>query len=46
MAVVEEEWGSYTYSFSGDPRATFAQFFGTSDPFSSFSTWADWVVRR
>jgi len=22
----------FTYSFHGDPRATFAQFFGTSDP--------------
>lgn len=28
--------GNYTYNFSGDPRATFAQFFGTSDPFASF----------
>lgn len=26
----------FTYTFSGDPRATFAQFFGTSDPFASF----------
>ena len=25
-----------SYTFSGDPRATFAQFFGTSDPFSMF----------
>lgn len=24
------------YTFSGDPRETFAQFFGTSDPFSMF----------
>lgn len=28
--------GNYSYSYHGDPRATFAQFFGTSDPFSSF----------
>jgi DnaJ-class molecular chaperone len=28
--------GSYSYSFHGDPRATFAQFFGTNDPFSIF----------
>lgn len=27
---------TFTYSFHGDPRATFAQFFGTSDPFASF----------
>ncbi|KAK3873421.1 hypothetical protein Pcinc_021554 [Petrolisthes cinctipes] len=26
----------FTYTFSGDPRATFQQFFGTSDPFASF----------
>lgn len=28
--------GNFTYTFHGDPRATFAQFFGTSDPFASF----------
>ncbi|XP_065209376.1 dnaJ protein homolog 1 [Planococcus citri] len=28
--------GSYTYTFHGDPRATFAQFFGTSSPFQAF----------
>jgi len=28
--------GNFSYSYHGDPRATFAQFFGTSDPFSSF----------
>lgn len=28
--------GSFTYQFHGDPRATFAQFFGTSDPFGVF----------
>ena len=28
--------GGYTYSYHGDPRATFAQFFGTADPFESF----------
>ena len=27
---------SYTYSYHGDPRATFAEFFGTSNPFASF----------
>uniref|UniRef100_A0A182P465 J domain-containing protein n=1 Tax=Anopheles epiroticus TaxID=199890 RepID=A0A182P465_9DIPT len=26
----------FQYNFHGDPRATFAQFFGTSDPFSVF----------
>lgn len=26
----------FTYSFHGDPRATFAQFFGTDNPFESF----------
>lgn len=28
--------GGYSYQFHGDPRATFAQFFGTNDPFSIF----------
>lgn len=27
---------NYSYTFHGDPRATFAQFFGTNDPFSIF----------
>lgn len=27
---------SFTYEFHGDPRATFAQFFGSSDPFGIF----------
>ena len=27
---------SFTYTFHGDPRATFAEFFGTSNPFESF----------
>ncbi|KAH8034935.1 hypothetical protein HPB51_003498 [Rhipicephalus microplus] len=27
---------SFTYTFHGDPRATFAQFFGTDNPFESF----------
>lgn len=27
---------NFTYTFHGDPRATFAQFFGTSSPFNSF----------
>jgi DnaJ-class molecular chaperone len=26
----------FTYQYHGDPRATFAQFFGTADPFASF----------
>ncbi|XP_064095931.1 dnaJ homolog subfamily B member 4-like [Macrobrachium nipponense] len=26
----------FTYTFSGDPRATFQQFFGTNDPFAQF----------
>lgn len=29
--------GGFTYQFHGDPRATFAQFFGSADPFSMFS---------
>lgn len=28
--------GSFSYTYHGDPRATFAQFFGTSNPFESF----------
>jgi len=28
--------GAYTYSYHGDPRATFAEFFGTSNPFDIF----------
>lgn len=28
--------GGFTYTFHGDPRATFAQFFGTSSPFNAF----------
>lgn len=27
----------FTYTFHGDPRATFAQFFGDSSPFNSFN---------
>lgn len=27
---------NFTYTFHGDPRATFAQFFGNSNPFQSF----------
>lgn len=30
------EDASFVYQFHGDPRATFAQFFGSSDPFSMF----------
>ena len=29
-------FGGASYSYHGDPKATFAQFFGTSDPFASF----------
>ncbi|BFF95399.1 dnaJ protein homolog 1 [Drosophila madeirensis] len=32
---------SFTYQFHGDPRATFAQFFGNSNPFSSFFDMGD-----
>lgn len=28
--------GNFSYTFHGDPRATFAQFFGSSNPFESF----------
>jgi DnaJ-class molecular chaperone len=28
--------GDFTYSYHGDPRATFSQFFGTSNPFEMF----------
>lgn len=28
--------GNFTYTFHGDPRATFAQFFGTNNPFENF----------
>ena len=27
---------NFTYSFHGDPKATFAEFFGTSNPFENF----------
>ncbi len=27
---------NFSYTFHGDPRATFAEFFGTSNPFESF----------
>ena len=30
------EGHNFTYTFSGDPRATFQQFFGSSDPFAHF----------
>lgn len=33
--------GGYTYTFHGDPRATFAQFFGNVNPFQSFFGWDD-----
>lgn len=28
--------GNFTYTYHGDPRATFAQFFGTDNPFQTF----------
>ncbi|XP_053953130.1 dnaJ protein homolog 1 isoform X2 [Anastrepha ludens] len=37
----EQEGGSRTYQFHGDPRATFAQFFGSSDPFGIFFSSSD-----
>uniref|UniRef100_A0A1A9VZL6 J domain-containing protein n=1 Tax=Glossina brevipalpis TaxID=37001 RepID=A0A1A9VZL6_9MUSC len=33
--------GTFTYQFHGDPRATFAQFFGSSNPFASFFDMSD-----
>ncbi|XP_017775653.1 PREDICTED: dnaJ protein homolog 1-like [Nicrophorus vespilloides] len=30
------EAGNFSYTFHGDPRATFAQFFGNSSPFGNF----------
>ncbi|XP_073825573.1 dnaJ protein homolog 1 isoform X1 [Musca autumnalis] len=32
---------TFTYQFHGDPRATFAQFFGSSNPFASFFDMGD-----
>lgn len=32
--------GTFSYTFHGDPRATFAQFFGTSNPFETFFSMA------
>jgi len=32
---------NFTYTFHGDPRATFAEFFGTNNPFESFFTGAN-----
>ena len=31
-----EQGGNFSYQFHGDPRATFAQFFGSADPFGIF----------
>nr|QNJ44840.1 HSP40-4 [Agasicles hygrophila] len=36
---------SYTYTFHGDPRATFAQFFGNIDPFQDFFGFHDHFQR-
>jgi DnaJ-class molecular chaperone len=35
-ASSEGPGGGFTYTFHGDPRATFAQFFGTPNPFQTF----------
>lgn len=32
---------NFTYQFHGDPRATFAQFFGSANPFASFFDMSD-----
>lgn len=32
---------TFSYEFHGDPRATFEQFFGSSNPFSSFFDHSD-----
>ncbi|NP_001306716.1 dnaJ protein homolog 1 [Bactrocera neohumeralis] len=37
----EQGGGNYSYQFHGDPRATFAQFFGSSDPFGIFFSSSD-----
>ena len=31
-----DETNTFSYAFHGDPRATFAQFFGSADPFGAF----------
>ncbi|VEN58963.1 unnamed protein product [Callosobruchus maculatus] len=33
---VNSQPGNFSYTYHGDPRATFAQFFGNSSPFSAF----------
>lgn len=37
----DQDGGSRAYQFHGDPRATFAQFFGSSDPFGIFFSSSD-----
>lgn len=32
---------NFSYQFHGDPRATFAQFFGSSNPFAAFFDMSD-----
>lgn len=32
---------SFSYQYHGDPRATFAQFFGSSNPFAAFFDMSD-----
>lgn len=36
MPSGNNEGGSHSYTYHGDPRATFASFFGNSNPFESF----------
>lgn len=37
----EQGGSNFTYQFHGDPRATFAQFFGSADPFGAFFAGGD-----
>ncbi|XP_054732972.1 dnaJ protein homolog 1 [Anastrepha obliqua] len=37
----DQDGGSRAYQYHGDPRATFAQFFGSSDPFGIFFSSSD-----
>lgn len=43
LSIGQTNGGStnFTYQFHGDPRATFAQFFGSSNPFASFFDMGD-----
>ena len=37
---------NFSYQFHGDPRATFAQFFGSSNPFASFFDMPDSLFEK